>query len=253
MDTEELEYDDIDQEEDVVEATEDFLDSDKEEKESEPEEEEYGKRVQKRINQEVSKRKQLESDNKALADRLANLEHTFYAKASEEQNKSLDTRMTELKAKRKEMYELGDIDPDLEDEWQDLRLEQRERSRQQKTPQQQQQPDIPRAQQSWLDDNSDWYGVDEAKTKQANEKFQEMLDAGFDANHHGAYLELSKRVNTPTTRRESAPPPAGPSGSSGKPVSKAKLTQVDFEMMSEMGLDPRNAEHRKQLLSNRSA
>ena len=254
------------EENNIDEQNDDYLDSEQEE-ESEPEYvakndyEDYGKKVKKRINQEVSKRKVLEDENKALSNRLSNLETQVHSRQEAHDNADLDKRMDTMRAKRKEMYDVGDIDPQVEDEWQDLRYEQKQaNARKEQAPQQQQAQQaraIPQAQQAWMDENRQWYGVDEERTASANEVFQSVLDDGYSEEHPGAYKEFNKRMNTNTpppeepNRPAAAPPTAMPTGSGGAPKPKGKLTQSDFSMMREMGLDPQNVEHRKQLLANR--
>ena len=263
MPEEENEFDDIDQ-------SNDYLDSDKEEKleleedtakEEEPKEEEkeeYGSKVQKRINKEVSKRKLLEDENRSLNDRLSNLENQVNHSSQTNADADLDARATALKAKRQEMYDVGDIDPKVEDDWQDVRHEQRQSAerkayneQQQAQQPAQQQRQIPKAQQDWMQENSDWYGVDKERTDNANSTFQAILDDGYSEAHEGAYKEFDKRLTPTESKREQAPPTAAPSGNGGAPTNKGKLTQDDFVMMREMGMDPHNIEHRKQLISNK--
>lgn len=267
--------DEFDQEDDMygdIDQSEDFLDSDDEENnikkaESEFDQEEYGKKVQKRINKEVSKRKILEDQNKVLNDRLSSLEDNFNSQENKNNLVDIDSRMKVLKAKRDEMYELGDINGDVEDEYQDLRLEKRDAERNinnhndeqsvnvRREPAAKNTNTVPDVQQEWLDEN-EWYSKGDDSTKKANGIFQDLLDEGYNNNHPGMYKEFDKRLsenNDDVINREpGAPPGANPNGGGGKkPVQKSKLTNDDFEMMTEMGMDPRNPNHRKQLLANK--
>jgi len=275
MDTEDIEQEEV-SEFDDIDQTDDFLDSDKEEEQEQAEAPEpihvakndfddYGKKVQKRIGQEISKRKVLEDENRSLNERLSNLETTVHVNTQETNDADLKQRMQSVQAKRKEMYDVGDIDPQVEDEWQDLRYEQKQANERKQAPKQEaapQRPSMSEAQQDWMTANSDWYGVDEERTAKANDAFQSVLDDGFNENHPGAYKEFDKRLQVappepepepPATPREKAPPPASPSGNNSVPKSKAKLSQADFVMMQEMGMDPRNPEDRKALLAQRRA
>lgn len=281
-------YADIDQSNDLEELDNEFLDSDEEERlerksKPKPKEEdddaEYGKKVQKRISREVSKRKKLEDENLVLNQRLSNLEQKFENKAVNSEMIDIDSRMALVKEKRDKMYEFGDLDPAVEDEWQDLRNEKRgaeyrnqarETERVNAT---NKQSAIPKAQQEWLDDNDWYFDADNKNSKVAADKYDEMVNKeGYNPNHPGTYKELDKRMNAKgiaeddsdfeddtddnlmQDRDEVPPPPANPNSGGGgrqRKSSKAKLTRSDFDMMNEMGLDPRNAEHRKQLLKNK--
>lgn len=266
---------DLDNQYNDIDQSNDFLDSDAEDagtasgkSDTSSEEEHYGKRVQKRISQEVSKRKVLEDENRLLNNRVSDLESKFEQNNADTEMGDIDARMESLGKKRKDMYDVGDIDPDIEDQWQDLRIEKREAESKNKSPSKPAGDNANAraqnvAQDNWLEEN-EWYGTngDKVKTDKANGVFQEMLDQGFNEQHPGTYQEFSKRMNTNADtdidddtddgRGNPPPPPAAPTGGAPKlAANKGKLTTADFDMMTEMGLDPRNAIHRKQLLSNK--
>jgi len=272
----EAENDEFEQEDDIygdIDQSNDFLDSDEAEKKedkleyTDEEKEQYGKAMSKRIGKEVSKRKVLEDQNRVLNERLSTLEDNIHSQNNKSVIDDIDSRMASLKLKRDEMYELGDIDGDVEDEWQDLRLEKRDAEYQkrdepvkrepQQAPKQPPVQKVPDAQQEWLDEN-EWYSKGGDTTKQANDVFQELLDEGYDTNHDGMYKEFDKRLSKddksePVKREPGAPPPATPRGGGDPPKPRSKLSNDDFDMMTEMGMDPRNPEHRKQLLANKRA
>jgi len=265
------EYADIDQSEDFLDSDkEEVLEAEEEEKKEEKytdeEKRQYGRNVKRRIDKEVGMRKELEDKNYILSNRLSELEAKFEHQNASNHSDNIDTRMTDLKKKRVAMYESGDIDPTTEDEWQDLRREKREAeyrkaqvNNEKPQPQQAQEPQRSQAEQNWLDGN-DWFdgAINDGDSQKAKDKFAELLEDGYSRDHPMLYKKLDKFMEgdteEPKQKRESAPPPAKPNGSGNKrPTSKAKLNREDFDMMTEMGMDPRNPEHRKQLLANRRA
>lgn len=232
-------------------------------------EEEYGKRVQKRINKEISKRKALEDQNRELQERLNRVEKRFEEQDAQQEMRSIDSKLKDLAQKRKDMYDMGDIDPDIEDQYQDLRFEKKQLEARNKAPDRQQDGYVPNraseqqvrfngAQQEWLDDN-DWYtganGTDPS-TVRANQIYINMIQSeGFSPEHPGTYKELTRRMSAQPKPRGNRPPPTvAPTGSSpGNPSvrGKAKLTRDDFNAMEEMGMNPNNPLHRKEWLSNK--
>ena len=120
--------------------------------------------------------KQVFEENKRLQHQLANGSKAFI----EQSQTSADLELVTAKKKYKEAYEAGDVDAIADaqadiakatlklDKAKELRpIEVDERQFQAPQPQQPQQPKLDRRTQQWVEDNSDWWGVDKEMTAAA--------------------------------------------------------------------------------------
>lgn len=223
--------------------------------------EEYGKKVQKRIDKEVRKRKVIENKLNEMRERLSKYEQHMVERETSAKTSALNDRLRELEAKRREMIEVGEFDQSVEDEWIDLKLQQREMKRDEPKPAQQnyaqEAPQIPQAQQDWLSAN-DWYAKGGTRARFANSEYLAMVqEEGFEPDDPDTYAELDKRlssvapINATEPRQQPAPPPAQPNRGQATRGKSPTFTKADAAKMRGYNLNPDNPEHRKAWLENK--
>lgn len=221
---------------------------------------EYGTKVQKRINKEVSKRKALESTLSqqqayiaSLQERLNGIEQRFSSEDQQRQQQEASQKLEDLKAARRRAYEEGDLETydKLDDQYLDAKAEalvNRQAPKQQaRQPQQQAQPQqeaIPTTMKLWMDDNSGWFNnrpESAQKVKAANAMFDVMTDEGFDENDPQTYAELNRRLSAAGVIAKRSRDPMGaapPNRYAGGPSSKSEFSNEDARIMRKYGLDP---------------
>lgn len=228
----------------------------------EPEDEfddaEYGKRVQKRISKEVSKRKALEttlSQQQAyiqqLQQRLQGIEQRFSHEDEQKQQSEASRKLEELKAARRKAYEEGDLDAydKLDDEYLEAKAEAIvNKSRPQQPARQpvQQAPtqDIPTPMKGWMAEHSSWFNAapeHAAKVRAANALFDTLTSEGFDENDPQTYAELNKRLSAAGVIAKRARDPMGAAPQqryAGGPSSSREFSNEDARIMRKYGLDP---------------
>lgn len=229
------------------------------EQEDEFDDAEYGKRVQKRISKEVSKRKALEttlSQQQAyiqqLQQRLQGIEQRFSHEDEQKQQSEASKKLEELKAARRKAYEEGDLDAydKLDDEYLEAKAEAIvSKSRPQQAPQQarQAQPvqqDIPSPMKSWMAEHAGWFNAapeHAAKVRAANALFDTLTSEGFDENDPQTYAELNKRLSAAGVIAKRARDPMGAAPQqryAGGPSSSREFSNEDARIMRKYGLDP---------------
>lgn len=219
---------------------------------------EYGKRVQKRISKEVSKRKALEttlSQQQAyiqqLQQRLQGIEQRFSHEDEQKQQSEASKKLEELKAARRKAYEEGDLDAydKLDDEYLEAKAEaivNRSRPLQQPQRQAPQQPaqDIPSPMKSWMAEHAGWFNAapeHAAKVRAANALFDTLTSEGFDENDPQTYAELNKRLSAAGVIAKRARDPMGAAPQqryAGGPSSSREFSNEDARIMRKYGMDP---------------
>lgn len=272
---------------DIAAELSDDLDNDgknKPKKFDDDEAEEYGKKVQRRINKEVQKRKVLEdrlaNQEADYERRMSEFEERFNAQDQENETASISDKLEDVESRRKEDREVGDYDQELEDEWFELKSKQREsKKKQNRKPEKKGDPDdannnadagraenppLPEEQKKWLDSNK-WYGQNKSRSDYANREYQLLVSEGYDPDDPDIYEELDMRMsgkapaNTDDNvdtgndeRDERPPPPARPNrGDGNRNRKKAVFTNADKAKMQEWNLDPSDPVARKAWLAEK--
>lgn len=250
--------------------------------------EEYGKKVQRRINKEVQKRKVLEdrlaSQEAEHERRMSEFEERFNAREQEEEDASITEKLEDVESRRRENHEVGDYDQSLEDEWFDLKSKQRDAKKRKpnRKPQPKARDDsdntdvntdtekresapVPDEQKKWLESNN-WYGKNKARSDYANKEYLQLVSDGYDPEDTDIYDELDKRLSGGTSddnvdndnvaiddeRDERPPPPAAPNrGNSNKNRKKNTFTNSDKQKMRDWNLDPNDPAQRKAWLAEK--
>jgi hypothetical protein len=239
--------------------------------------ESYGKKVKKRIDKEVSKRK-------ALADRLAETETNAQRIArelkeakdklnqyEERESEGLDTRAKDLQARRDAALEAGEMAEynKLNDELTDVRFDLRERRRrppvetkievEQEPPPKTNTSGLSKAAAAWVEDNEDWLGEDQEKAANAAKIERQLINEGYLVTDPDLYAELDRRLSgygreeeiddtddivEPPRRGASAGVPRN-SGNQRPSSRPGALTRTDLQKMRNAGFDPDNPADRK--------
>lgn len=268
-------------EEDVVELDDEAKDAlQNGELENEHDDEDYGERVRKRINKEVSKRKALAEERDRLAAEREQIQRerdearARLAKYEERQDEDLKAKVDDIKARRDKALDEGDLAEynKLNDELLDARIELRDRSTRRPAPREdnddRQPAAIPKASSAWVERNRDWLMADPANQELAKSIEQKLV------RKHGGYTdelyrELSKRLASVSDDYVyddvaeddfEEPAPRGntagvPRDSYDEPTSQrrsGKLTRADLAAMAKFGMDPNSPKDRKAWI-NRNA
>lgn len=271
----------IDEQEETVVVGDDHINTDEsevqdaqethEEKEdyTDEEKEEYGKRVQKRINQlngKIHERDDIidrqRADQEELRKKIEALESRFVESDTHRESEEIDSRLSEVQKRRVALLDDGDYENAiaLDDELLDLKLRKRDLSTKQAKVDKEvvdeyrppvTQSQMPDAQREWLNDN-EWYfnpGKLDDATK-ANNLYMSMIKEGYDPEEPETYEELTRRLQP----RPKPPPTSSPDR--GRVIGKAKTAQMtkhDLERMRDFNLDPNNEKHRKAWLAEKRA
>ncbi len=233
---------------------------------TEEETEDYGKRVQKRIDQ-LTARWKIEQQEKAnLQARLTRLEEERAQERAREGDQTHEVKLAEVKRRLKEASELNDADAQ-QAAIADLTAIQVERRVQEelarRAPVATQNPTLPSAELEWQKRNA-WYGKPQTlhETQLAQGVYRVLVAEGYDPADTDLYQELDARlaVAAPTlakatqSQRKGTIPVA--SGSRGVGASMAptpgKLTKADLASMQRYGFDPNSAKDRKTWLNRNS-
>lgn len=245
--------------------------------EVEHDEEEYGKRVQKRIAKEVSKRKALQDQlSEAETDRQRMRRELKEAKDllagySKKEVEGLDSKAEDLKKRRDKALDDGDLAAynDLNDELTEVKIEMRERRRApaekpvaDDTPRKSKAPKMSQAASDWVEKNGDWLSTDKEKTAAAAKIEQQLVKEGYDVNDSDLYEELDRRLGSyddpepvgdvDEVDDDDTPPARGATtgvprdSSSRAPRSRpGAINKGDLQKMARAGLDPNDPGHRK--------
>ena len=221
------------------------------------EDEAYGKKVQKRINKLVAQRNVEREENRQLRDRVGQLEEKFTASDHKRESREINDKVAEIKKRKMAFMDEGEYEKaeDLNDELFDLKIEQRNKPKQveREAPQT---PQIPEAQQAWVDSN-EWYGsnAQAPKAQYANALYQEIVNEGYDPDDADTYSELDKRLDNTNPQNKPVRKPPGQippdRGSVSGSSTQVKFTQRDVNTMREYGLDPNDPAQRKEWLNNK--
>lgn len=238
-----------------------------EEKYTPEEKEEYGKRVQKRINQLNSKIHErddiIEHERRAREDlqqRLDELENRFVESDAQRTATEIDAKLSDIQKQRLKLLDDGDYENAiaLDDELLELKLKKREIATApvskaeppRDTPKVPQTAQIPDAQREWLNDNDWYFNPNKAQEAQkANEVYLTMMREGYDADDPDTYQELTRRIKP----RQKPTPPSAPDRGKVTGQKKPMLTNQDLEKMRDFGLDPNNPSHRDAWLAEKRA
>ena len=236
----------------------------------------YGKKVQRRINKEVAKRKILEDKNLELQQRLDEVEEKVNNQTKEGEIASVDQEILNLKARRKELYASEDDDAldkidEITDELADLRHQRnslansnsQENSNNKKTnnngsvEQQGDQSRVSEAEQNWLSANSDWFGHGGEKQSKAFIVAKELNKEGFDHTDSSFYEELDSRLNENFKNSEREAEPTGATTNQSRSnveeteQGNVKFTNKDRMLMDRLQLDPDDPKQRQKWLKEK--
>ena len=238
-------------------------------------EEDYGKKVQKRIAKEVSKRKALEdklAEQQAyianLHNRMSGVEQHFAKEQAQQAESEMTTKLSQLKEQRRKAYEEGDLETyeKLDDEYLDAKAEALARRAagnqprsQQVQPQAQQAPQPPREQQGWLEQNKGWFNGDPNnahKVQAANAMFDVLKAEGYDDTDPDIYQELDKRltaagIKAAARQRQRDPTAAPPNRYAGGSEGRKGFTNEDAAIMRKYGMNPSDPKQRASFIQDR--
>ena len=211
----------------------------------------YSSRVKNRISKEVSKRKVLEDQNKALEERLAKLESN-----AQEQNKNvLQNTYQKVSQELKEAIEGGNTEKQVElmDQMAEVRskIQTNQQPVKEETKSQTPEVQVPEIAQKWIGKNSHWWNKPgfNAATQMSYAIDKDLTEEGFDINDPEYYTEMDKRmskvypdlvkteenaVNETKKDVESKPRVQSPVAGSAKSV---RLTSDDLQNAVRFGID----------------
>lgn len=228
----------------------------------EDEKESYSKRVQKRIdklayerNVERDKREQLERKIAAQEAEIEAIKQAQSALHAERQTKQVDQQKQELLNQRKEYLEIGDYDEinRIDEELIDIKLksrptpEQKEVKREPEPEPQQPQTYIPDAMKAWYQSNQWVYDPNQkSRLDKADAIYNKVIAEGYDPEDPDTYQEIDKRL-----KRVVPPPGTGPDRGQITGDDKTAFTAQDKRDMENWGLDPANAQHRKEWIKQK--
>ena len=218
----------------------------------------YSSRVKNRISKEVSKRKVLEDQNKALEERLAKLESN-----AQEQNKNvLQNTYQKVSQELKEAIEGGNTEKQVElmDQMAEVRskIQTNQQPVKEETKSQTPEVQVPEIAQKWIGKNSHWWNKPgfNAATQMSYAIDKDLTEEGFDINDPEYYTEMDKRmskvypdlvkteenaVNETKKDVESKPrvqsPVAGVSRSNQGSAKSVRLTSDDLQNAVRFGID----------------
>lgn len=218
----------------------------------------YSSRVKNRISKEVSKRKVLEDQNKALENRLAKLESN-----AQEQNKNvLQNTYQKVSQELKEAIEGGNTEKQVElmDQMAEVRskIQTNQQPVKEETKSQTPEVQVPEIAQKWIGKNSHWWNKPgfNAATQMSYAIDKDLTEEGFDINDPEYYTEMDKRmskvypdlvkteenaVNETKKDVESKPrvqsPVAGVSRSNQGSAKSVRLTSDDLQNAVRFGID----------------
>lgn len=229
-------------------------------KEEDDEKESYSKRVQKRIdklayerNVERDKREQLERKIAAQEAEIEAIKQAQSALHEERQTKQVDQQKQDLLNQRKEYLEIGDYDEinRIDDALIDLKLKTRpapEPVKRESTPEPEApQAYIPDAMKAWYQSNQWVYDPNQkARLDKADAIYNKVLAEGYDPEDPDTYQEIDKRL-----KRVVPPPGTGPDRGQITGDDKTSFTAQDKRDMENWGLDPTNAQHRKEWIKQK--
>lgn len=236
-------------------------------------EEDYGKKVQKRIAKEVSKRKALEdklAEQQAyianLHNRMSGVEEHFVKAQTQQAESEFTSKLAQIKEARRKAYEEGDLETyeKLDDEYLDAKAEALARRAagnqprsQQVQPQQVQAPQPPREQQGWLEQNKAWFNGDPNnahKVQAANAMFDVLKAEGYDDTDPDIYQELDRRLTAAgikARQRQRDPTAAPPNRYAGGSEGKKGFTNEDAAIMVKYGMNPKDPKERAAFIQDR--
>ena len=241
---------------------------------TEEEYESYGRKVKKRIDKEVSKRKALEdqlenteTEKQRMARELKEARQRL-SEYEENDDKSLADREKDVLERRNKALDAGELPEynELNDELLDIKMERVRRSnrpkieREPETPPASDKPKVAKAAQDWID-SQDWINVDEEKTATAAKIERQLKNEGYSYNDPETYKELDRRLAAydapPATDDDDLgldddPPPrqtavggVNRDTAPRTPRGKGVLTRDDLGRMKRAGFDPSDPSHRK--------
>lgn len=237
--------------------------------------ESYGRRVKKRIDKEVSKRKALEDRLSAAEEEKQRVRRELlearerlssYEKDADE---GLEQREKELKTRRDKALEEGELTTynELNDELDEVKWQKRTRAQRpvQPEPEHETQEAPPKsnvtpAAQAWIDKNSDWLQSDDDRKIAAAKIEKQLVAEGYTYQDPETYRELDRRLATygndsleeydddvaqPATPRGATGGVPRDTGSNVPRNRKGVLTRDDLGRMKRAGFDPSDPAHRK--------
>lgn len=219
----------------------------------------YSKRVNKRIDK-LTYERNIEREARAkesaeLRAEIEALKQDRLKEVHEQTAQELEQRQKDLIQRKKDAYEIGDHDEQavIDDELLNLKLKamQQQPLREQQPQQEYQahQETQPKAQADWQASNQWVFDEKQAsRLAKANAVFSDLLADGYETDDPDLYVQLDKKLKRET------PPPSGAVDRGqiiGNDDSKG-FTSTDKAKMRDWGLDPGNAEHRKEWIKNKA-
>ena len=241
-------------EEETLEINEEEPPKEEDEKES------YSKRVQKRIdkmayerNIERDKRMELERKIAAQEAEIEAIKQAQSALHEERQTKQVDQQKQDLLNQRKEYLEIGDYDEvnRIDEELIDIKLKSRQQpepvKREPEPEPQQPQAYVPEAMKAWYQANQWVYDPNQkARLDKADAIYNKVLEEGYDPEDPETFQEIDKRL-----KRVVPPPVTGPDRGQVTGDDKTSFSAQDKRDMENWGLDPNNAQHRKEWIKQK--
>lgn len=234
----------------------------------------YSRRVKKRIDKEVYRRKAAEEREQRISAELAalraDIDQVKSRNAAADAQAAEGTLQDKIKSARQRLHhakEMGDVDGELDAQDEYLTLQQErmdsERQKRQQSPTTNAQQ-LPAGTSQWLDKNG-WYLENRHPhlSRIAAELDSTLQAEGFQPTDPAMYTELNRRMRAiapksahlfvdgdgakPHRQRDNGPPTgsSSPDGAGTTTTQKRKLTNADLAEMRDFGLDPSSVEDRK--------
>lgn len=230
-------------------------------KDDDDDKESYSKRVNKRINK-LTYERNIERELRAkeaaeLRAEIEALKQDRLKETQERNNQSLEQQRQALLQRKKDALEIGDFDEAvrLDDDLMDIKIKSQQAKAdtyQQPTHQEYQTPvaNTPKAQAEWEANNAWVFDKNQSsRLDKANKIFAALIEDGYDADDPDTFTQLDKKL-----KRETPPSPgAVDRGQVTVGDDNSSFTPTDKQKMINWGLDPNNAEHRKQWIKNKAS
>lgn len=233
----------------------------------------YGRKVKKRIDKEVYKRKALETQLEETETEKQRIRRELkearekLSKYEEDETKSLETRVKDLQARRDKALDDGELTEyaKLNDELTDTKLDVVKRTTKRvQAPEPDPEPakktdDIAPAARAWLEKNADWLDEDPDKAAKAAKIEKALVREGYAYSDPDTYEELDRRLNgeaasedddlyddnEPTPRAGATAGVVRDAGARNARQRPGTITRDDLARMKRAGFDPQSAEDRK--------
>lgn len=216
----------------------------------------HSKKVQKRIDKLVYERNVEREEKARLAAEAAQLRAEL-DKYAQKDNESLAERQKELAKQKVAALEEGDYErvAEIDDEVMDIKVRLNSPSQQapQPVPQQQQTTQAPSHVAAWEQKNQ-WIFENSPKAQFAKQKFNELVQQGYDYNDPDTLAEL-ENILSKQFKREVPPSPGvvDRGYTVGNDDSNTGFSSRDKSDMEDFGLNPNDPKHRAMWVKNKRA